>query len=58
MLSAFAKNIGFANIPKRLRAQPDRSGLRVFKIWAERFEDKWFTLEDLKGVGTRLWLRN
>lgn len=30
VMSAFAQDVGFANIPQRLRAEPDRSGLRTF----------------------------
>ena len=47
IMKAFAEDIGFANIPERLKAESDRSGLRIFKISADGFEDQWFTLDDL-----------
>lgn len=49
VLKAFAEDVGFANIKKRLRAQGDRSGLRVFRFKPESgtFEDHWYTVDEL-----------
>lgn len=49
VLKAFAEDVGFANIPKRLRAQRDRSGLRVFRFKPDSgtFEDQWYTVDEL-----------
>lgn len=51
VLKAFAEDVGFANIKKRLRAQGDRSGLRVFRFKPESgtFEDHWYTVDELDG---------
>ena len=49
VLKACAEDVGFANIKKRLRAQGDRSGLRVFRFKPESgtFEDHWYTVDEL-----------
>jgi len=47
--NAFAEDIGFSKIKQRLRAQPDRSGLRIFRFDEDdgSFEDQWYTLDQL-----------
>lgn len=48
VMSAFAEDVGFANIRQRLRAEPDRSGLRTFHFNDDgSFEDHWYTLDEL-----------
>ncbi|CAE7757939.1 CPPED1, partial [Symbiodinium pilosum] len=52
--NAFAQDIGFSNIPERLKAEGDRSGLRIFRIdeGDGSFEDRWYTLDELDDVQT------
>ncbi|CAE7212569.1 Cpped1 [Symbiodinium sp. KB8] len=47
--NAFAEDIEFSKIKQRLRAQPDRSGLRIFRFDEDdgSFEDQWYTLDQL-----------
>ena len=56
IMKAFAQDIGFAKIPERLRAESDRSGLRIFKISPQGFEDQWFTLDELEASEASTWL--
>ena len=50
ILKAFAEDIGFTRIGERLKAESDRSGLRIFKMLGDSgsFEDQWFTLDQLQ----------
>eukprot|EP00928_Gymnodinium_smaydae_P016960 TRINITY_DN1643_c1_g3_i1.p1 TRINITY_DN1643_c1_g3~~TRINITY_DN1643_c1_g3_i1.p1 ORF type:complete len:390 (+),score=48.81 TRINITY_DN1643_c1_g3_i1:88-1257(+) len=47
-----------ANIPKRLQADADSSGMRLFKFFNESsrtcFKDKWFTVSDLSSSADAL----
>eukprot|EP00438_Fugacium_kawagutii_P004199 Skav215931 [mRNA] locus=scaffold226:333317:336012:+ [translate_table: standard] len=55
VMDAFRENVGFDKITKRLRAEPSRSGLRVFTFETDTgsFEDQWYTLEDLTSGSAR-----